>query len=419
MSSIILSFVGQQDPFSGNTDTEGSIVTLTKHLVEMGQEIKYIFLLYTQGTAAGAIDTRDWLNTELKIAPEQIETIALPEDLSQDPIDQMLAVAAVKDLLQSAQKLQGADDYLEMNASSGTPAMKSAWGILQAAGYAPRGRVWQVRNPTLQATQQARVFAADIGVLRQEFDRKAIEQQLADYNYSGALVTATASGLQTPLITALLQYGHSRSAFDFKQAGEYLKPHRQIVAIALAQDIDKLRRDEPEALLQDVYWSAAMHLKNHNYCDFITAVVQFQENTLRLLLARAGLAAPNGYAETEAFWQRVKKVDEGKLWRSLEQKQEQRKYLRTQGELNNPTMIAILQYFNDPKVPINALEQLKKICDRRNQYIHRLKGVSEIKEAPDFLSKMRDILTSFTNLPTKNPFDRLNQEILDRLKTKI
>jgi hypothetical protein len=415
MSSIILSFVGQQDPFSGNTNTEGSIVTLTKHLVEIEQEIKYIFLLYTKGTAAGAIDTRDWLNTELKIAPEQIETIPLNEALSQDPIDLMLAVAAVKDLLQRAQKLQGDNDYLEMNASSGTPAMKSAWGILQAAGYAPRGRVWQVRNPTLQATQQARVFAADMGVLRQEFDRTVIEQQLADYNYSGALVTVAASGLQTPLIRALLHYGHSRSAFDFKRAGEYLKPHRQIVAVALAQDIDKLRRDEPDALLQDVYWSAAMHLKNHNYCDFITAVVQFQENTLRLLLAQAGLAAANSYEETEAFWQRVKKVDDGKLWRSLEQQQKQHKYLRTQGELNNPTMIAILQYFNDPKIPINELAQLKKICDRRNQYIHRLKGVSEIKEAPDFLSKMRGILTSFTHLPTKNPFDQLNQEILDRL----
>jgi hypothetical protein len=220
----------------------------------------------------------------------------------------------------------------------------------------------------------------------------------------------------TPLIVALLQYGHSRSAFDFEQAGKYLKPHRQIVAVALAQDIDKLRRAEPEALLQDVYWSAAMHLKNHNYCDFITAVVQFQENTLRLLLARAGLAAPHGYRETEAFWQRVKKVDEGNLWQSLEQQQKRHKYLRTQGELNNPTMIAILRHFNDPKVPINALEQLKEICDRRNQYIHRLRGVSEIKEAPDFLSKMRGILTNFTNLPPENPFDHLNKEILDRLK---
>jgi hypothetical protein len=105
MSSIILSFVGQQDPFSGNTNTEGSIVTLTKHLVEIEQEIKYIFLLYTKGTAAGAIDTRDWLNTELKIAPEQIETIPLNEALSQDPIDLMLAVAAYFSVLRSCKEI--------------------------------------------------------------------------------------------------------------------------------------------------------------------------------------------------------------------------------------------------------------------------------------------------------------------------
>jgi CRISPR-associated protein (Cas_Csm6) len=415
MSSIILSFVGQQDPFSGNTDTEGSIVTLAKHLVEMEQEIKYIFLLYTKGTAAGAIDTRDWLNTELKIAPEQIETIPLPEALSQDPIDLMLAVAAVKDLLQRAQKLQGNDDYLEMNASSGTPAMKSAWGILQAAGYAPRGRVWQVRNPTLQTTQQARVFAADMGILRQEFDRKAIEQQLADYNYGGALVTVAASGLQTPLITALLQYGHSRSAFDFKKAGEYLKSHRNKVAEKLCQDIDELRQPQPAALLGDVFWSANIHLKNKNYCDFIIAVAQFQENALRLFLAHKKLNAPSSYRESAAFWQCIQQVDQGKLWQALQDQQSKYQYIRTQGELNNPTMIAILKYFQDSAVPINHFEQLREVCDRRNGYIHKLEGVAEIAEAPAVLKNMRSILVKLTEIPSENPFDRLNQEILDRL----
>jgi hypothetical protein len=72
----------------------------------------------------------------------------LPGDdrLSNDPVNCLLAVEAARSGLEKGvlliQKM-----FLEFNASSGTPVMKSSWSILQAAGYVPHSNVWQIRNP--------------------------------------------------------------------------------------------------------------------------------------------------------------------------------------------------------------------------------------------------------------------------------
>ncbi len=144
MSSIILSFVGQQDPFSGNTNQEGSIVSLIRHLTTENQQIKHVFLLATKGTEQGGKDTQEWLQADIGIADNAIELILVDEALSSDPIDVLLATRAAQKALDRAQQIADREDILEFNASSGTPAMKSTWSILQSAGYAPHSRVWQV-----------------------------------------------------------------------------------------------------------------------------------------------------------------------------------------------------------------------------------------------------------------------------------
>jgi len=47
MSSIILSFVGTQDPYADRTKEEGSIVTSVKHLSAIESEIGCLYLLFT------------------------------------------------------------------------------------------------------------------------------------------------------------------------------------------------------------------------------------------------------------------------------------------------------------------------------------------------------------------------------------
>ena len=74
MPSILLSFVGNQDPFSKN-HTEGSIISLVRHLTAQNHPITQSILLYTSDTAGNAQETRDWLESELTLPPQAIATL--------------------------------------------------------------------------------------------------------------------------------------------------------------------------------------------------------------------------------------------------------------------------------------------------------------------------------------------------------
>ena len=114
--------------------------------------------------------------TILKLAPEAIALLPVCSALSAAPIDLLLASQAARRAIQTALPCLDASTTLELNASSGTPAMKAAWSIMQAAGYAPHSRIWQVRNPKEARPGQDRVFANSVNILKQEFDLKSTHQ---------------------------------------------------------------------------------------------------------------------------------------------------------------------------------------------------------------------------------------------------
>jgi hypothetical protein len=414
MASIILSFVGQQDPFSGITNDEGSIVSLVKHLgSEKNQKIKHIFLLATDSTLPGANDTQEWLSSELNLMEESIDIISVDEALSQDPIDILLATNAAKAVLIKAKKLVSSGDILEFNASSGTPAMKSTWSILQSAGYAPSSRVWQVRNPRLMQPEQERVFATDLSGLKSEFDRNIIQQQLADYNYSGALATIKDSGLNSELVTALLNYGHRRISFDFDRAYQSISKFRgQSKLNYFFESVENLCNRNYVSLLEEIYFTTQISLKNEEYCDFLISVSQFQENIFRLLLFKIGLEVPDELDQMHVFWSELKAIDGGKLHQKLINTSS----IEMTDKLDTPKIISIIRSHGQYKDLLKDIEKLRSFCVRRNKYIHRMEGVSYINQAENVLKDIKDILDQVTKIPSTNPFDRLNQDILNQLQ---
>jgi hypothetical protein len=411
MASIILSFVGNQDPFSGDTDREGSIVSLVKYLVlEQDRQIKQIFLLATDGTLAGAKDTQEWLHSEFKLAVELIEIISVDEALSQDPIDILLATNAAKSVLSQAKKLISSGDILEFNASSGTPAMKSTWSILQSAGYAPHSRVWQVRNPQQMQPGQERVFATDLSGLKAEFDLSIIKQQLADYNYSGALATIKDSGLNHKSVTALLSYGHRRLCFDFDRAGDAIGKHKKVLPDYLFTEIANLRQKNLTALLKELYFIADIKIKNQSYSDFLTIVSQFQENFLRVLMEDIGLKPPIEYRDIDPFWMKVKSFDNGNLYQQLLNDR-----IVTDKWVYVQTMSKIVEYTNQHQSLLQISARLQQYCQERNNYIHKLEGISQLDKADLILNDLKNILKQLTHVPDLHSFDRLNQDILNLL----
>jgi len=217
MASIVLSFVGQQDPF-GKFDDEGPLVSLLRHLLSEKREITKVMLLHTEGTQKGAVDTRDWMATESGLDSVIVELIPVSEDLSNDPTDLLKTAQEARKALDRIQSNIGIDDRIEFNASSGTPAMKSSFSLLQAAGYVVNGQVWQVRNPREMKEGQDHVFETDVGVLRREFDRNSMRGQIAGFNYGAALITLTNSGFANRFksLPILLKAGEAwhRGEFD-------------------------------------------------------------------------------------------------------------------------------------------------------------------------------------------------------------
>ena len=421
MASIILSFVGQQDPYSETTNEEGSILTLIKHLLSQNSQIRQTILLHSQTLTQNAIDTKELLHDELGLDLGAIETIVVSDELSKDPVNLYLAVQEARKGLEYAKPFLSKQDRLEFNASSGTPVMKNAWSILQAAGYASHSYVWQVRNPKTMKAGQLRVFQTNVNALKNEFDFQVLERQIKNYNYSGALVTLESSNLFTPLIKALLEYGNSRLAFDFNRAFKAIQPVANDVDRQLITQISQLRQKNQLALFKEVYFKAETKLKNQQYADFLIDVFRFQEGFLKYLvetkLGSQGVRLPKKSNQTKNFWEQVEKLEDGKLYEYIKRMNSDGAHPK--GFPNRYNMAGILKYYQESPELLRDLEELNDYCDARNRIVHNFEGISELEDAAKILKTMRQILQQQVQVPKENPFNVLNQTISDLLRQSL
>jgi hypothetical protein len=414
MASIILSFVGQQDPFA-KTETEGSIVTLVRHLLATQHTLKRVFLLHTDSTRQNAIDTQQWLASEVTtLTQDAIELIPVSDAFSDDPVSPLLATQEARQAVERARVYQAAEDVLEFNASSGTPAMKTAWSVLQALGYASvHSHVWQIRNPKEMRPRQARVFYADVNMLKEELDLKIIRQQVQDYNYSGALVTLRASNLYLPLIQSLLNYGYYRLSMDFNAAFSCLGAAAQDIEPQWVQEISALRQKETRALLQEVYFNLLVRLKNRKYADFLVGLFNLQEQVLYFLVReKIGLNVSGKPAQKAQSWQVIQQAEQGKLHQFLQN------YRLPKGDLldlNRPisryVLQAIVEFYPQFSGTIPLIKELNQYCELRNDAVHGFIGVSEIEDEVKLLSTLRKLMKQVTGIPDVNSFDRLNHQL--------
>ena len=412
MASIVLSFVGNQDPF-GSKSGEGSIITLVKYLVECDKKVKKAILIYTEGTAGGAKDTKDWLVTDLGIGGEEVELVPSSWELSNDPTDLLKAAQDAKRGLDLARLSMENGDCIEFNASSGTPAMKSAFSILQAAGYVTDGTVWQVRNPSEMRDGQLRVFATDVSVLRQEFDRKVIQKQISDCNYAGAVESLRFSSLANNQAIALLEYGRCRMAFDFNAAFDSLQLLVKDVPSQLLQEISELRQRKLEAIAKELYFNAVIRYKNREFSEFLVLLTQFQECVLAFLIKKKlGLDLPSNYQETRAFWEGVQTVDGGQPLVALRDAYQRKNWqLTMEGFVKRPQLIGLLSCYQDLAQVFDLVNFLNEYCEQRNRRIHRFEGVSEIEDGEELVAKLKRLTKMLIALPSENSFDVLNRKV--------
>lgn len=417
MGNIVLSFVGNQDPFAA-TETEGSIISLLRFLLNQGTTIKKVVLLHTESTAQNARDTQEHMESESQLSGLVVELIPTSWELSKDPTDLWLAAQEAKRGLEWVQSQLEPGDRVDFNASSGTPAMKSAFSLLQAAGYASNSQIWQVRNPKEMKPGQDRVFPTNVLALRQEFDRKRIEQQIADYNYSGAWLELAASQLATDRLKGLLEYARCRKAFDFNGASDAIQSLSGVIDDRWAKEIAKLRSGHKPTVLAEAYFNAVLALHNRDYFTFFTRVFGIQENVLKYLLSEL-IPYPQSEQETDNFWNAVQQLNNGKVGECLQQEAQTNRAVKLQYYPNRTSQMLILGCYT-PKYD-DVLAQVKKIqnlCADRNQMVHEFKGISRMENPDEVLNQLRRILKGIVTVSlTDNPFDRLNAEIRSALAT--
>lgn len=371
MASILLSFVGNQDPISAQTNEEGSVVTLLRHLLSEKYSIDKVVLMHTSGTETHAEETKEWigLDRDLMTISSKVELIPVSEGLSEDPTDLLLAAQEARKGLEQVRASLQQGDRIEFNASSGTPAMKSSLSILQAAGYAPNSRVWQVRNPKEMKSDQSRVFETDVGVLRREFDLRLLQGQIETYNYSAASQTLASSGLHDRFssLANLLKAGIHWNCGEFdtfsKLAKSYLSPN------------EKKQIDFWYWMAYEQAYTAIVRLEQGNTSE----AMQHSFRSIEGVLWKWSVYSfPEDVVEQEGKFHRLNRSILGKypILRSRYEEQEQ----RTNGNVELKGYL--LRDLLEAAIPATASSQdfqayWHSAREMRNQVSHLLGGLSE------------------------------------------
>ncbi len=322
MASILFSFVGNQDPF-GSITGEGSIVTLLRGLKGRNIKISRAILLYTQGergTEKNAFDTKEHIESDADLKNIPISIYPVSEKLSTDPTDLSTAIDDAKSGLNRLNTYLKPGDFIEFNASSGTPAMKATFSVFQAANYAMNSRVWQVRNPDTKNPEQERVFKSDLRGLRREFDFTVLCKLINEYNYSAALeiIKISSIDLDSSLLNKIFACNlWNQGQFEqfYEQIKCYLKP---------------IQKNQAE----NIYWWKA-------YEQAYTAVIRLEQ----------------GHT-TEAMLHSYRAV-EGLIYEWI--KNELQNYI-----IDNKNEYALLEKEILDKYPFEDLKDLFKEYDKRN-----------------------------------------------------
>lgn len=332
-----------------------------------------------------------------------------------------------------------ADIYMEV--SGGTPAMTS---MLIVAGVEAFGR----RVRTLYVEPGARQpYPLDIA--RRLLARRAREAfcaQVKVYAYAAAAEMLTADQdllvedvRRRAVLSALLEYGRRRLAFDFRRAREALNTACQYADQSVApclrhwwRELDPEERDTA-ALVQELIHSTRILYRLGDYADFTQRLFRFQEAAFRHLAERMGLRYKDGDDKrVDPAWVRsvaglgdfldAYRTPEGQALRWADV------------ELNRVNLGAFADFFtrNDPAaIPLRPvvedLHRLSVVADLRNKGLagHGFQGIGKEdldaalgEDADGIFPLLERVYQALFGRPVgDSPYDELNKMVLSLLSS--
>lgn len=304
MKKILLTFVGEQDPVSEKTDSEGAIVTLAKKI-----HPDLVFMLPTKRmpgtksqTESHAEETIDWL-TDAGITKDNIYICPLPlADPRNIPEILELGRAEIKHILDS---LPASDEVeLSINTSSGTPQMQSCWYIWANSGFfAPcQVALYQVGDPRYVA-EEDRVEEVRYEFMEETNTVERIGQYLDAMLFQVAAEEAQKLSqiscysnrrMKADVISPICQAYHQWDLLNYSQAMAKLRSvvSRYDDTLDLAELV-RVLKEQLEALshlnnadqesiynLTDIYYNAQRRFRQNGYADTLARIWRLIEGCL-------------------------------------------------------------------------------------------------------------------------------------------
>ncbi|MFW0861844.1 MAG: RNA repair transcriptional activator RtcR family protein [Dethiobacter sp.] len=447
---ILLSFVGKQDPISGNTNEEGAIVTLCR---ELKPDALYLYPTASSDTAQSETQTQAnetcyWIATEVSPSIRVcIEPLVLP-----DPTDFAAILPRLHESLKKHPELKAADE-IHMNCSSGTPQMQSTWLLIANSGLLPGRRLWQVKNPeyAIERVKELQIeFLEEENILNRlpPFSQKFLFAQMAEEmgrlgNMSLFPVRRKKARLLQRLFWVyqdwdMINYRKAYVGDDarpgLKELSAGFKPTRGDMEdeslkkvlekqVALLEKLQRKNQKETPENLSDLYFNAHRSFSRGNYTDTLARFWRVYEGILYYQLRKDyGIEPtnPKKSSNKDHFQQLSVAVPgimpQGSLGirrseKVLHEVFQDKKFQ----ELANRS----LQIEKDARVTVGSL--LKELRENRNDSIvaHGMKPV-EKQSAANALNVMRELFTGFfpTHILAEYPFQNRDLKIVVEYLTK-
>ncbi len=326
------------------------------------------------------------------IAPDRIAiwTITAEDGQGADPSDYDQTLRFLERQLPTlAGRYPDHTAFLEV--TGGTPAMTTGLLIAGTEAFGGRAEVLSIHPDQplpLAINTGRRLLAAPL--------RATLRSNAATYAYAAAartfleqeaIITDRLDPAAKELIAPLLAYAHHRFNFDLTSAQRALAKAR--VAADWQSDIDQLRAQvtspDRALLLAEVIHGARARYEIGLYADFLTQVVRFEENLLRLLCLQRGAVFLN------RAWQRDDNgvyVDRQWLNRrsfALSRDRDPNRHPPTDRSLLRELLERLAGERRESLSDLlRAIDQLGELVKRRNELTHHLAGVQKIGLARAF-----------------------------------
>lgn len=302
MKKVLFSFAGHRDPF-GEGGNEGSVVTLVRHTFP--DEV--VLMAVNEEGKNFAEQSAEWMNLEdvMGLSRDRIYI----ESVVGDPVDYSAALEIVHDILIRHRKrcleITNKED-LEFiaNASSGTPAMKTAMILAKHMGLLGAGSVFQVRNPIYVDSEHPHISVIRIGFLEEESLRReclgAIETQQfvrAKELLSRLDITTFSETVHSSVfwLKRMLNGLERWELSEYTKALEELKKSRELMnkatvfnelrdhvnrQIKWLSEKDLISNQETEMNLFELYQSVSRYYQSRRFTDGLARFWRLVEGTI-------------------------------------------------------------------------------------------------------------------------------------------